>query len=68
MGGISWQAANVVLGFPPARSLWMSGDGIKAVYIMKRGGDKNSMMPPGLVGNLKPEELAAPYFESLVGK
>jgi len=43
---------------------------IKSADIVKRGEDKNSMMPPGLVGNLKPEELASllAYFESLVGK
>ncbi len=43
---------------------------IKAADIVKRGEDKNSMMPPGLVNNHKPEELAtlSAYFESLVGK
>ncbi len=43
---------------------------VKAADIVKRGEDKNSMMPPGLVNNLKPEELASmlAYFESLVGK
>lgn len=43
---------------------------IKAPDIVKRGEDKNSMMPPGLVNNLKPEELGSllAYFESLVGK
>ncbi len=36
--------------------------------IAKRGEDKNSMMPPGLVNNCSAEELAAmlAYFESLV--
>ena len=34
----------------------------------KRGEDKKSMMPEGLVANLSPEELASTlaYFESLV--
>jgi putative membrane-bound dehydrogenase-like protein len=43
---------------------------IKVGDIVKRGEDKNSMMPPGLVNNLRPEELGAmlAYFESLVGK
>ena len=43
---------------------------ISTAQIVKRGEDKNSMMPVGLVGNLKPEELASilAYFESLVGK
>ena len=43
---------------------------IKTADIVKRGEDKNSMMPIGLVANLKPEELASllAYFESLVGK
>jgi putative membrane-bound dehydrogenase-like protein len=43
---------------------------LKASDIVKRGEDKNSMMPPGLVNNLKPEELGSllAYFESLVGK
>ena len=43
---------------------------IQVAQITKRGEDKNSMMPVGLVGNLKPEELASmlAYFESLVGK
>jgi putative heme-binding domain-containing protein len=43
---------------------------IKVADIVKRGEDKNSMMPPGLVNNLRPEELASmlAYFESLVGK
>ena len=43
---------------------------VKAADIVKRGEDKNSMMPPGLVNNLKPEELGSllAYFESLVGK
>ncbi|HEX3132075.1 MAG TPA: NPCBM/NEW2 domain-containing protein [Planctomycetota bacterium] len=43
---------------------------LKTSDIVKRGEDKNSMMPVGLVANLKPEELASilAYFESLVGK
>ena len=43
---------------------------VKTADIVKRGEDKNSMMPPGLVNNLKPEELGSllAYFESLVGK
>ena len=43
---------------------------IKTADIVKRGEDKNSMMPLGLVNNLKTEELASllAYFESLVGK
>jgi putative heme-binding domain-containing protein len=43
---------------------------IRSADIVKRGEDKTSMMPPGLVNNLKPEELASllAYFESLVGK
>jgi putative heme-binding domain-containing protein len=38
--------------------------------VVKQGNDSNSMMPPGLVNNLKPEELSAllAYFEQLVGK
>ncbi len=43
---------------------------IKSADIVKRGEDKNSMMPAGLVANLTPEELGSllAYFESLVGK
>jgi putative membrane-bound dehydrogenase-like protein len=43
---------------------------LKVADIVKRGEDKKSMMPEGLVANLKPEELSnlLAYFESLVGK
>ncbi len=43
---------------------------IPTTDIAKRGEDKNSMMPVGLVNNCSAEELAAmlAYFESLVGK